>query len=57
MLIVEHKRPQKILKFTKSTEKHMPAPTIDTALKCNVCRECHYVVDVEQGKGIDSFTI
>ena len=68
MVIINTRKPQKTLKFTKSIGKHMPAPTNDTALLCNKCRESQYVIDVEQGSSsfrngftlnedIDSFTI
>jgi hypothetical protein len=50
MWVVNHKRPQRILKFNEGFEDyHMPAPCEDTAKHCNLCRERHFSVDVEQG--------
>ena len=68
MVIINTRKPQETLKFTKPIGNHMPAPTKDTALLCNKCRESQYVIDVEQGcssyrngftihENIDSFEI
>jgi len=57
MWVVNHKRPQKILKFADIDKEHMPAPDGETALKCNQCREHQYTVDVEKGDAVGGYTI
>ena len=58
MWIVNHKRPQKLLKFThKFNNFHMPAPCEETAALCNVCKDKQYAMDVEQGMAEGGFTL
>ncbi len=58
MWLVNHKRPQKLLKFTQKFKKfHMPAPDEETAALCNICKDCQYTVDVEQGMANGGWTV
>ncbi len=57
MWVVNHKRPQKILKFSSCHPGHMPAPDEETALACNKCRENQYTVDVEKGDAVGGYTL
>ena len=58
MWIVNHKRPQKLLKFTHKFDNfHMPAPCEETAALCNICKDKQYAMDVEQGMAEGGFTL
>lgn len=48
MYVTNLRRPEANLVFNRPM-KHIPAPCADTALNCNVCRDCQKVVDVEHG--------
>ena len=50
MWLVSYKRPQKMLKFEQAFDEfHMPAPCVDTAQKCNICRDKQHYIDIEHG--------
>jgi hypothetical protein len=49
MWAINLRKPVKILKFTRPLGNHMPAPDASTAVLCDVCRDCQYTIDLEQG--------